>query len=396
MKLLIVNILVALILIILFDVISYNAIPAHYTNRFWEYRKDAPPEVGGQGKYPKGYFIADEQRGFDIGRNTSGQHWVSGITYPIWSNSLGCFDNEHDKNHEYVYFAGDSFTWGYADFGQKFGTLVEKMADTRVYKCGVTNTGQQHQLEKLVQIVKEQGNTPKAIFIFYFENDALNDYAHPHTTVVRGWLTDSVSVDNNNKLVRPTREELKERVDQALENIQENKNRREKQPKIWLNAKRTLKYYSLSANIFDKAKDTIYEKKQQMIPDKQITPRRTLRGYTSLPREKDGRYWYRDNPIAQNNKNALLEFESFSKRNNAELAVVLIPPRRKYRDTGWYEELREFLVKNEIRYIDLASKFDDAEYKLTDVYWDDDAHFNPSGNKIVAEIVIKEFPEIFQ
>jgi len=37
-----------------------------------------------------------------IGTNRRTEHWVDGVTYPIWSNSIGCFDREHIRYDPYV------------------------------------------------------------------------------------------------------------------------------------------------------------------------------------------------------------------------------------------------------------------------------------------------------
>jgi len=92
---------------------------------------------------------------------------VDRVTYPIWSNSIGCFDKEHTRYDPYIYFAGDSFTWGYAPFEEQFGTLVEKMTGVRILKCGVSHTGQCHQYHKFIEIVEQIGHLPKALFVFY-------------------------------------------------------------------------------------------------------------------------------------------------------------------------------------------------------------------------------------
>lgn len=396
MKTFLANVLIALLLIMIFDVAAFAFLPNHYVAKLWEYRRDTPPDVSGRGKYPRGYFVEHEERGFDIGRNKTGEHWVDGITYPIWSNSLGCFDNEHSKDDKYFYFAGDSFTWGYAPFEQKFGTIIEEETGTGVFKCGVTHTGQKHQFEKLVDVVEEYGSAPRSILVFHFSNDSTNDYVHPHSTVIRGWQVDTVSIDENDDLVRHTREDLTVRVDATLQRNKKRNIRRDSQPELWLKTKRTIKYYSLTVNLLDYLRDSagtiVREKTASDKPDL----KRKLRGFSSLPRKKNDRYWYTDNPIAQNNKHALLDFKDFSARNNADLVVVLVPPKYKYNDIQWYQELREFLSDQKIRYVDLAEVFNKKDLSVTEVYWTDDAHFSPAGNRIVADILLGELQDIFQ
>ena len=105
-KILLVNFVATLLVIIIFDVLMYSFLPRHYVYVFAEYRGSPPLDIAGRGGYPNGYFVEHEERGFDIGRNKSGRHRVGGLEYSIWSNSLGCFDNEHASYDRYVYFAG--------------------------------------------------------------------------------------------------------------------------------------------------------------------------------------------------------------------------------------------------------------------------------------------------
>jgi hypothetical protein len=381
------NVLITLVLVAIFDGVAFYFLPDAYVRNFPEYRHSVPDSVGGRVRYPHGYFVADETRGFDIGKDRKGSHWVEGITYPIWSNSYGCFDTEHAEVGEYVYFAGDSLTWGYAPFEQKFGTLVERISGATVFKCGVTHTGQRHQVEKLSQIAAELGHPPGAIFVFYFSNDIANDYAHPHSTVVDGWQLDRILLDSDYQLVPRTDEELRRGVESRLA----------EQRGIRSGAKRFLKRYSLTLNILDYARD----RGVQWLDSLRTTstavdaaPGQLVNLY-DLPQEKNGRYWYLENPRAQANKSALLDLKKFSATNDAELIVVLIPPQEKATDTEWYAEVRHFLADNGIEYVDLASEFRDLGLGQEDLYWQRDVHLSTDGNRIVAEILVEEFAEVF-
>src|SRR5262249_31676097 len=86
------NLLILLLLLIIFDVIMFFFLPNETAFNFGGYRETPAPHTGGNLAYPRDYFVKDAKRGFDIGKNKQGHHWVSGITYPIWSNSIGCFD----------------------------------------------------------------------------------------------------------------------------------------------------------------------------------------------------------------------------------------------------------------------------------------------------------------
>jgi len=131
---------------------------------------------------------------------------------------------------------------------------------------------------------------------------------------------------------------------------------------------------------------------RELAPPNEVTSTRII---YELPIEKDRRYWYLDNPNSKENKAALLDFRGFSTENNAEFVVVLIPSQHA-NDTNWYQELRNFLTENGIKYIDLTSRFREKELASRELYWTWDGHFNPSGNGIVAEILINDFPHVFQ
>lgn len=395
-KTLLVNTLITLLLIIIFDVGTFNFLPSYYVAVLPDYRRSPPPVVGGRGTLPVGYFVAHDERGFDIDRNKNGHHWTDGITYPIWSNSIGCFDNEHSEYDQYVYFAGDSFTWGFTPFDKKFGTIVDRTTDTRIFKCGVTSTGQRHQYEKMVEVVKESGKLPKAIFVFFYSNDVDDDFVHPRNTVIHGWLVEQVYFDNNT-LTWPAYQELKNRVEAKLDKLQE---QNKGLPGWWSSAKRSLKYYSLSVNILDYLKDYVEILAGTSTPPVEISSTdKGVRLPNRFPddlQEKNGVYWYSANPMAERNKAAVTDFKRYSIENNTDLVVVLIPPLEKANDTDWYVEVRDFLAENKISYLDLASKFRDKGLTSRDLYWVHDGHLNALGNKVVAEILIDEFPHIFQ
>ncbi|MDB4224528.1 hypothetical protein N9850_12200 [Granulosicoccus sp.] len=388
-KILFVNALILLVLFSILDAAMFFFLPPSYGWRFPEYRVKLPPDVGGNSRYPKGYFVQHDQRGFDIGKNQTGDHWVDGVSYPIWSNSLGCFDIDHSDIDQYVYFAGDSFTWGYTPFEQNFGTVTEQRIDTPIFKCGVTNTGQQHQIEKLKEIASEIQNPPGAIFVFYYSNDVANDYAHPHSTVVDGWQADNVSLDSNKQLIRHSQQEMVTKVQEKLVEIEEQKKVRKLSKNKF---KANLKYYSLSINILVHLLDSFAA---MMKPDELGSDGKKLeqaqRNFYNLSVEKDGVHWYLDNPKAKNNKAALLEFANYANTVNAELIVILIPPKTRATDANWYTEVRQFLTNNSIKNLDLASKFEEKGLTASDIYWPIDGHLNAEGNKNVANILIEEY-----
>ena len=100
------------------DILGYYFLPPQYSEALPGYRfGDAYLTMG---YYPKGYFRRDAQLGFDIEANAlATTTHVDGMAYSIFSNSVGCFD-ERDvadfQSNNWVYFGGDSFTWGFAPY----------------------------------------------------------------------------------------------------------------------------------------------------------------------------------------------------------------------------------------------------------------------------------------
>lgn len=380
--------IVALLLVLVFDATMFHFLPDDYASQFPDYRRDPPPSIGGYDRYPNGYFVKHAARGFDIGRNREGAHWVDGVAYPIWSNSLGCFDDEPPKAGDYIYFAGDSQTWGYTPFEQKFGTIVEQRSGKSVVKCGVTHTGQLHQFDKFLGVVEEIGYPPRAVLVFYDSNDPANDYAYPHATVIDGWLVNSASLDEENEIVRHADEELREKLKLRLKEIEE------KSASWRWRFNRSAKPYSLSLNVAVSLKNRLAKAVQGQTG--QDSGGRTRKQIYSLPKEKGRKFWYEDNPNTRRNKGAILQFKKWAINNGVDLIVALIPPKTRALNASWYEELRGFLTTNEISHVDLAPEFKRRGLASQDLYWNHDAHFNPRGNEAVAEILIDELQHLFQ
>lgn len=391
MKTIVVNIILTLILICIFDLTVYWFLPERYLIAFESYRRDPHPSKPTIAGWPKDYYVEDDERGFDIGKEKSGQHWVDGVTYPIWSNSLGCYDVEHTDYANYVYFAGDSFTWGYAPFEAKFGTLIEQATGTRILKCGVEHTGQRHQFSKFAAIVEEISTLPKAIFVFHFENDVANDYAYPHSTVIDGWLMDMVSVNAEHELIYHSRRQLETRKRDTLKRIELQGNQKEHVSSSIQNIKSMAKRFSITANLLNTVKVKLMSSTDSNTPKAQTESE----SFYTLPYITNGAYSYLDNNFAIPNQEAILKFKRYADSRGIKLIVVLIPRHRSTFDPNWYAEMHTFLNRNGIQFIDLARSFAERNLDPTEIYWRGDPHFNRLGNKIIADILLNKFPHIF-
>jgi len=120
--------------------------------------------------------------------------------------------------------------------------------------------------------------------------------------------------------------------------------------------------------------------------------------YSLLMSEENS--WFIDNPMADENRSALLEFRDFAERNEFPLIVVLLPvtPHHSRGAKGFnpehYREMRDFLDAERIRSVDLNLRFREKGLQANELYWKADFHFNIAGNRAVAKILIEEFPEL--
>ncbi len=394
-KVAVVNVMLVIASVVLFDLATYLFLPHRYDVAFNDYRH--PPILGDPGMvvWTKHYYAADESKGFDIGPNRISQRWIDGVLYPIWSNSIGCFDREHSTYASYVYFAGDSFTWGYAPYESKFGTLIERVTGTEILKAGVEHTGQRHQFAKFLEILQRTSSVPKAVFVFHYDNDIANDYAHPHSTVVDGWLTDNVSINDRNELIHHSNEELRSRLQAMLVQDRQLALTRSQQPvRAWFAAKTFLKRYSLTANLMNAARSAV--KAARAATSVNTAAAATPISFYALPYEKsNGGYWYLDSPFARPNQAALLAFRDWASQHHVPLVVVLIPHKRSRFIPDWYAEMHQFLQQHQIRFLDLAGPFVAMRLDPSTLYWRNDLHLNIHGNEMVARVLLDTFPEFF-
>lgn len=386
---------VTFLTVALFDLAAYRLLPDRYLLAFERYRRPPRPSEPGLAGWPRNYYVANETRGFDIGEKRSTRHWVDGVTYPIWSNSLGCFDEEHDSYADAVYFAGDSFTWGFTPFEEKFGTLVERESGTTVLKCGVTHTGQRHQFDKFVEIVARTASRPRAVFVFFFENDVADDYAHPHSTVIDGWLVDTVVTYGRSELVRRSPQELSKQLEAELDELRQEEQSSRRDVALRYRFATVLLRYSLTANLWRAVRTATSSTPGERAPKHGDRGSSKPRSFYAIPPESQGRFSYLENRFARENQAALLAFAAWTAERGVPLVVVLVPRQRVSFDPDWYAEVHEFLDRHRIRFTDLARNFRARDLDPGELYWRGNAHFNPRGNEEVARALLDEFPEIF-
>ena len=384
---------VSAVTVALFDAVAYVVLPADWDRKLAGYRSNTMA-IGGDRGLPRGYFVPHARRGFDIGRNRRASHYVDGLVYPVWSNSLGCFDREPEIRDDYIYLAGDSFTWGFAPFADKFGTRLEKSLNMPVLKCGVNHSGQRHELGKMREIITRVGKPPGLIIVGYFSNDAANDYLFPHSSVIDGWYVDTA-------FVRRDRSGTFVRKDVPPATIRAYLRSRNTPPPPFSAAwfKQRAKRYSISLHMASALRRAIERLLGQVDSSKVFfrsfkLPSANGKAQTlysvyriAYEQEKNGHYDYRSSAYAAANKQALKDIKRYADRLGARLLVMLIPPKGNFNDDHYYDELRAFLGRNAIDVLDLTLPFKAGGYRAVELYWNWDQHFNIAGNRIVGTLL---------
>ncbi len=307
--------------------------------------------------------------GFDISPSTREEnHWVEGFYYGVWANELSCFDIGEGPDSEYYYLAGDSFSWGFAPFQSKYGTIVEKRTDMRVLKCGVPHTGQLHQLMKARKVISRIGRSPKAIIVQYFPNDVCNDFAFPHSTVVDGWLFENKSVvqagDTWSIQIRTIGQWSGPARATTADNV-----------------RFQLRKYSLTANVVIRAyyrlRSALWGRPANRTQG--IYPSGVCDG--STPPSYQG-------PLYERNREGLYAFKAYADSIGSDLVFVLVPPLSNIGNVAYFESLKNMLEGEGIDYVDLSGPF--AEYKgaTEPLYWYDDMHLSIAGNALAAHEIV--------
>jgi hypothetical protein len=395
-----------------FDAVAYYTLSDDIAVNFPTYRIGYyVPDFLGRG-YPREYYVANAERGFDIAPTPVARkdqfHEMDDveITYPIWANEYGCFDNPHPSPAQnFVYFAGDSIVWGYAPFETKFGTVYERESGVETFKCGVTHTGQRHEFSKFLDIGKKLGRWPAKVVVFYSPTDVANDYLHPHSTVVDGGLADNARLDARNNVVRLGDDWF----DMLRKRIADGKASKTESPP--LHPIRWLMQYSFSLQMLNTG---LYYLRNHLSAASDFVPvlgeepmlhwaekyemwkgQKTFDIHRLVFLEsQSGRYLFRDYPYAEPNKQVLREWRAHSSASGYELIVVILPPG----DVGltedgaitkdFYVELKAFLKENDIRTIDLGEELQKREIEPASVYWEEgNSHFSIDGNILVGEIL---------
>ena len=339
--------------------------------------------------YPRDYHIADDALGFDIAPNAEGLARIDNgrYQYRAFSNELSCFSRhrraDYQTGRRYVYFAGDSFTWGYAAHVSKFATVWEELTGVLAAQCGISHSGQRHQFDKFNRVVNAIGVMPAVVIVAFNGNDPANDAAYPHTTVIEGYLVDTVFVKDR-RLVRADRAKLERAVESRVRDLKAaNSSPRGRVVNF-------LKVYSLSANVLNRALDTAVDavRLRTTRPASAPTEHDALsdigdnvyRYFT--PRDTRNRYL--SDTRAESNKAAILRWRDHAAQNGYRLIFLLIPLKESFGDTTYFAQVTSWMSANGVRFIDLTTAVTESGMSRDELYWQFDPHFNEAGNRMLG------------
>lgn len=327
----------------------------------------SPDKRFGKG-YPRGYFVVDDSNGFDINKSleaiTVNSIPAEAGEYQVWSNGLGCFDVAVRAGKPYyLYLAGDSQTWGYAPFKDKFGSILEGKLGRPVAKCGVTHTGQQHQFRKFKEVASRLGYFPPIVVINVVPNDLENDFLFPQATVVDGYLInqarlDAASADQPSQL-RSSRDELLEKYD------------------VFRN--------SFRHSRFVRALDP-----RQYLASGVLVAEAIKRWPMARQKQQSSPFYAIDSELAESNRNALELWAEHARQNDYELVVATATIEKP----GFYKPLEPLLENLGVRFWDFSEFAHQTGIDPAKVRWKRDGHFNVIGNKLYAEFLYENLLNI--
>lgn len=368
--------------VLAFDVGIYLLAPRSLTVVLPGYKKPIVPGSlarAGNAFYPQHYFVADAQTGFDIGFNRRAEHFVPEFgSYPVWSNGIGCFDDDIALDSDIsrsIYLAGDSFTWGYAPYEAKFGTLLKKRTDVRVLSCGVPHSGQRHQLLKFQRNVESLKTYPSIVVVNVSYNDIENDYAFPHTTVIDGWQVDTAQVSGDGRIVLRQPDEIKDEMKKIMADADN--------PSLKFRIQRFISHYSASAQIAN----AILQRLHRWSATDTTPSNEELGIVYSLFRASTKHQF--DTQFADHNREALLTWQQDAVMNNYRLVIALIPSAKQLSDQEYYSALRQFLATHDFEYYEFSQSpvVTNNAAAAIEYYWQFDPHFSIEGNAAYAKFL---------
>ncbi len=309
---------------------------------------------------PQGYYSFSEEKGMtDIVSNVgTSTHYTTELSYDVWSNTQGCFDTPFTKDTTpYIYLTGDSSAWGYTPFEDKWGTIMEKLLGVRVAKCGLASVGTAQELIKAEHTIPLLGK-PSLIVVAH---DGRTD---PGDDV---WFK-QVQSTGNTETKMPSRWLCSEELAEGESFLIKMKCWFDKNSLIYNSFKTAFKFADVSWEIKQKINDAFF------IPLPNVEPTTDL-----------------DWAI---HEKSILGFKKIAQEQGSDILFILIPSAWDVRSSSTPSlsnvHVKEFLDKNDIRYLDLFPDFKAfTERTGSFLYWQKLAPLNREGNHFVGGLVSK-------
>ena len=347
------------------------------------------------------YYVKDDELSMDIKENFPKKYVILSPDIPgyyIWSNNIGCFDYPYNGEDNFILLVGDSFTWGLVPFEYNWGTILEKLINTRILKCGVCSFGTKQEMLKAKKIISKIKKIPRYILVGYYINDILNDWFFPSMTVVDGYLT--YTKDANLKTGKAKEVDPREKIERykkycTLGKVESNMFVAQIKCFLWKN--------SILYNMILKNWGEIIRKILSFLP------KNVKKEIVSKPRTDILEVYYNTelkwiNKAWEKHKEILSEFIKFSQSIGSEIYFIIIPAKEQVYpeifeklgiDIGRFDielpqkRLRKFFTEKSVPFLDLLPIFRKYASEGKKLYWPIDRHLNIEGNKILAQEVYR-------
>jgi len=314
--------------------------------------------------YPQFYFKKDLEIGHDIAPNVATTtHVFEDFEYPVWSNNLGCFDTNYIGETPYIYMAGDSLTWGFAPFEDKWGTKIQSYLGIRTLKCGVTGGyGTKQEYIKADRLLAKLLEPPKLIIVEYYGgNDIDEDANFPINTIYNGYLVPNIAKGSTTEAMA-----------------------QEKYARFDATCSREVSSHPIIQQVrcFLSNHSVLYNLVKKDISDwvTSVLPKEIFEKVDLIAHEKVAVAKSTDASFEQHLQN-ILKFKELAREKNAKLLFILFP----YDDN---QKIKTFLEKEKIEYLDITSMMTIYE-KITPLRWKINGHTNRAGDHLVGAVVSK-------
>lgn len=362
---------IAIILLSIVAALVIAEIALHFTRIQYKYLY--PLEPGGYLKY-------DAELGFDITPNfaTSTHHFYD-YSYPVWSNSLGCFDYEYDGSSPYIYLTGDSFAWGFTPLEDKWGKKIENNTGVRTLTCGVNAFGPRQEVIKARKTLSSLPHGPELIVLSYLgENDPYDDFIFPNFTSYKGYRVpswthcDAQTIISISPLTPTTTCNVPVQTYSFFQNV---KFELAAHSVLYMVATRQFGLQNILRDVLLRVMPS-WGKNAGLLHDSQPTYEEGANDLT----------W-------EAHMQSFVALAQLAKQYNANVLVVIIPNKEMTRSAStspeWpSEKLKPVLENLNIPYLDLTSEFR-AQEKLPEqsFFWDFDGHWNIAGNELAGTLI---------